>query len=90
MMSIRFITSLDICGICDATTFAHDDLRVVQELCWTRGILLQLVKFWTLLFWTDSVGWTVLGMKVMVESVGLFLFHGKCWAIHILFWIFPH
>ena len=32
VMSIRFITSLDICGICDATTFAHDGLRVVQEL----------------------------------------------------------
>ena len=28
--------------------------KVLDIFCWTRGILLQLVKFWTLLFWTDS------------------------------------
>ena len=70
--------------------FLEKGYKVLDIFCWTRGILLQLVKFWTLLFWTDSVGWTVLGMKVMVESVGQLLIHGKCWAVHILFWIFPH
>ena len=63
--------------------------KVLDIFCWTRGILPQVVKFWALMFWTDSVGWTVLGMKVMVESVGQLLIHGKCWAVHILFWIFP-
>ena len=61
---------------------------VLGVLCWARVIFSKDGMFWTSLCWTDSVGRKVLGIMLLMQSVGQMLRHGKCWAVVILGWIF--